>query len=172
MQQSRHGQGGMVFGFFTPDIRATSKVIQDAGGVLIGGLNVVPHIGVDGGDYAYRFYRAQYGRVYGVSAEQGIYEMTVKAANRLVLSETTISTKYTGASLPQWQAHTNRAAARSRPSTHARQQSSRGSIQSNNLEARNRVTDNTDHQASEANDEQQNSPAMEHVPTMTTVLPI
>ncbi len=72
----------MVFGFFTPDIRATSKVIQDAGGVLIGGLNVVPHIGVDGGDYAYRFYRAQYGRVYALAQNKGFTKWYVRLTCR------------------------------------------------------------------------------------------
>lgn len=67
----RHGQGGMVFGFLTADIRATSTAVQAAGGVLIGDINVAPGIAIDGGDYAYRFYRAVDNRVYALAQNRG-----------------------------------------------------------------------------------------------------
>ena len=69
----RHGQGGMVFGFLTPDIRATSKAVQAAGGELVGDLNVAPHFGADGGDYAYRLYRAKDHRVYALAQDRGFH---------------------------------------------------------------------------------------------------
>ena len=70
----RHGQGGMVFGFLTSDIRATSRAIQAAGGELVGDLNVARHIGVDGGDYAYRLYRAKDHRVYALAQDRGFHQ--------------------------------------------------------------------------------------------------
>lgn len=70
----RHGQGGMVFGFLTSDIRATSKAVQAAGGELVGDLNVASHIGADGGDYAYRLYRAKDHRVYALAQDRGFHQ--------------------------------------------------------------------------------------------------
>jgi hypothetical protein len=62
----RHGQGGMAVGFLTGDIAATLKAIQESGGVLLGTLNVLPKAGVDGGDYAFQFFRAPDNRVYAI----------------------------------------------------------------------------------------------------------
>jgi hypothetical protein len=62
----RHGQGGMAVGFLTDDLAATLKAIQKSGGVLVDALTVFPKAGVDGGDYAFQFFRAPDNRVYAV----------------------------------------------------------------------------------------------------------
>ena len=62
----RHGQGGLAVGFLTGDIAATLKAIQQSGGVLLGALNVLPKAGVDGGDYAFQFFKAPDNRVYAI----------------------------------------------------------------------------------------------------------
>jgi hypothetical protein len=62
----RHGQGGLAVGFLTDDIAATLKAIQKSGGVLLGVLNVLPKAGVEGGDYAFQFFRAPDNRVYAI----------------------------------------------------------------------------------------------------------
>jgi hypothetical protein len=62
----RHGQGGLAVGFLTDDIVATLKAIQKSGGVLLDNLNVLPKAGVDGGDYAFQFFRAPDNRVYAI----------------------------------------------------------------------------------------------------------
>jgi hypothetical protein len=46
-----------VISFLTGDIAATLKAIQKSVGVLLESLNVIPKIGVDGGDYAFEFFR-------------------------------------------------------------------------------------------------------------------
>jgi hypothetical protein len=66
----QHGQAGVVTGFLTPDIRATAKAIQE-GGVLVGNLHVASHFGLDGGDYAFRLYRAPDGRLYALAQNKG-----------------------------------------------------------------------------------------------------
>jgi hypothetical protein len=67
----RHGQGGLAVGFLTNDIAATLKAIQQSGGVLLGALNVLPKAGVDGGDYAFQFFRAPDNRVYAIVQNKG-----------------------------------------------------------------------------------------------------
>jgi hypothetical protein len=62
----RHDQGGLAVGFLTDDIAATLKAIQKSGGVLLDVLNVLPKAGVDGGDYAFQFFRAPDNRVYAI----------------------------------------------------------------------------------------------------------
>lgn len=62
----RHGQGGLAVGFLTDDIATTLKAIQKSGGVLLDVLNVLPKAGVDGGDYAFQFFRAPDKRVYAI----------------------------------------------------------------------------------------------------------
>jgi hypothetical protein len=62
----RHGQGGLAIGFLTDDIAATLKAIHKSGGVLLGVVNVLPKAGVDGGDYAFQFFRAPDNHVYAI----------------------------------------------------------------------------------------------------------
>lgn len=62
----RHGQGGVAFGFLTADIASSLKAIQASGGVLVDDLKVIPKAGVDGGDYAFQFFRAADNRIYAV----------------------------------------------------------------------------------------------------------
>ena len=62
----RHGQGGLAIGFLTDDIATTLKAIQKSGGVLLDVLNVLPKAGIDGGDYAFQFFRAPDNRVYAI----------------------------------------------------------------------------------------------------------
>jgi len=50
----------------TDDIAATVKAIQESGGVLLDVLKVLPKAGVDGGDYAFQFFRAPDNRVYAI----------------------------------------------------------------------------------------------------------
>ena len=69
----QHGQAGVVTGFLTPDIRATAKAIQDAGGLLVGDLHIAPRFGIDGSDYAFRLYRAPDGRLYALAQNKGFH---------------------------------------------------------------------------------------------------
>jgi len=62
----RHDQGGLAVGLLTDDIATTLKAIQESGGVLLNVLNVLPKAGVDGGDYAFQFFRAPDNRVYAI----------------------------------------------------------------------------------------------------------
>ena len=62
----RHGQGGLAIGFLSDDIATTMKAVQESGGILVGELKVIPKAGVNGGDYAYQFFRAPDSRIYAV----------------------------------------------------------------------------------------------------------
>ncbi|MFT8462855.1 hypothetical protein [Acetobacter persici] len=63
----QEGQGGTATGFLTTDLNVALANIKAHGGKLLGDVKVVPHAGVNGGDYGFQLFRAPDGRIYAIA---------------------------------------------------------------------------------------------------------